>query len=175
MITIFCGPMFAGKSTHLAEAFRHAKHPMAFKPLADTRDAATEFVTHDGVSTPCVAVQTAGDILLLINSETDCVCIEEAQFFDHGIVEVCERLSAKGIQVYASCLDMDSNGLPFDRVGALLCVAESVVKLRARCSVCGNPASRTLRTTKVKDRVFVGSEESYKPVCASCWRSENDG
>lgn len=170
-ITVFCGPMFAGKSESLRSIMENFPGMgMAFKPMSDTRDAPGEFVTHAGNHVPCNAVQTAGDILrTAMDMRLEMVCIEEAQFFGSAVIPVCRSLSEKGVDVYVSCLDMDSNRLPFGAIGDLLAIADNVVKLRSTCAICGRAATYSKRKVAVSAQTFIGGAESYEPRCGACW------
>ena len=168
MITVFTGPMFAGKSEALWSVWKAASHPAAFKPVMDTRDAPECFITHAGNRVPCMAISTAGDILGLIPADTDAVIIDEGQFLGSALIPVVRRLSQRGLRVYVACLDMDSQGLPFGSVGDLMAISSDVRKLRACCAVCGAPATRSFRTAAVSDRDFIGGAESYEPRCEAC-------
>ncbi|MCQ2371245.1 MAG: hypothetical protein MJ058_04235 [Akkermansia sp.] len=167
--------MFAGKSESLRQIVETSVPGTcgAFKPSTDTRDAPEEFVTHDGHHVPCACVQTAGDILTLSrDAGLKRVCIEEAQFFGPAVIQVCRELSDGGVDVFVSCLDMDSNRLPFGCIGDLMAVADRVVKLRSRCAVCGGPATYSRRKVAVASQTFIGGEESYEPRCGTCWGGE---
>lgn len=169
MITVYCGPMFAGKSEALWRVWNEAENPVAFKPAMDDRDAADCFITHAGHRIPCAAVATAGDLLDLVPSGCDAVLVDEGQFLGGALTGVLRRLDRRGVPVYVACLDMDCHGLPFGAVGDLLATADRVVKLRAVCARCGNPATRSHRTVRVEGRDFIGGAEAYEPLCGRCF------
>lgn len=173
MIQVFCGPMFAGKSEALFDAWKSARAPVAFKPTLDTRDAPDCFITHAGNRVPCHAVATAVDILGLVDDKRcDAVLIDEGQFFGSALVPVVRALSRRGFRVFVACLDMDCHALPFGAVGDLLAVADDVKKLRGRCAVCGCPANLSFRTAAIAERDFIGGAEAYEPRCEACFENE---
>lgn len=174
MIEIFCGPMFAGKTTALFEIWkRNGNKTKCFKPLIDTRAAENVTVSHDNFEIPCEAVATAGDILSKVSwngGKFEKILIDEAQFFGSALVPVAIALSKQGMTVSIACLDLDSNGLPFGSVGDLLAVADDVHKLKGVCSVCGRPATRTFRkATPSNERTLIGGSEYYEPMCMRCF------
>lgn len=176
-ITIHCGPMFAGKSSvlvRMATMPETASRCAIYKPTIDTRDGADETITHDGLRAPCTAVATASDILRIErDAGHEIVCIEEGQFFGvTDLVHCVTELRRMGRAVSVSCLDMTSERMPFGGIGDLLCVADSVVKHRARCACCGGVAIYTKRLARVEGAVFVGRGESYEPRCERCWEVE---
>ena len=169
MIELIVGPMFAGKTECLLDAIRCCVGPCkVFKPACDTRDDSGFVVSHSKAKHEAIAVQTAGDILQLVG---DCknVFIDEVQFFGPAIISVCRTLEDNGVRVVCSGLDMDSNRLPFGCIGDLMAIAGRVTKLVASCEMCGCPASYSHRNVPVADRVFIGGEGSYMPLCGRCW------
>lgn len=178
MITVYCGPMFAGKTKSLIDCSyaQHQKNfPAAFKPASDTRDAPDEIRAHNGLTCGASSVATAGDILNLIPKGCEAVIIDEGQFFGSALIPVVQRLSDAGLDVYIACLDMDSNRLPFGAVGDLLAIADYVHKLKASCAVCRVAAPYTLRTASNADRNFIGGAESYSPRCLKHWMEGQNG
>lgn len=171
MIFVSTGPMFSGKSESLWRVYKSAKHPVAFKPAVDTRDATDCFVTHAGNRVPCHTVATAGDILSLVPAEADVVLIDEGQFFGSALIPVAQVLAHRGLEVFVACLDMDCHRLPFGAVGDLLAVAYEVQKCHASCAVCGAPAPFSYRKVSVSGRDFIGGAEAYEPRCEVCFEN----
>ncbi|MCK4344865.1 MAG: thymidine kinase, partial [Bacteroidales bacterium] len=139
-----------------------------FKPVVDTRYSEREVVSHDAniiLSTP---VQTASNILLLVN-DVDVVGIDEAQFFDKGLIDVCNSLADKGIRVIVAGLDMDYKGRPFGPIPALFSIAEYITKVHAICMRCGNLAHYSYRKTDIDKLVVLGEKDNYEPLCRSCY------
>ena len=139
-----------------------------FKPEIDNRYSEDDVVSHQGTAAPAVMVSSASDILDIVTDER-IVAIDEAQFFDDGIVGVCESLSAKGIRVVLAGLDMDYTGKPFGPMPNLLSVAEYVTKVHAICVSCGNLAQFSNRTVSETSQVLVGAVEKYRPLCRACF------
>lgn len=176
MITVYCGPMFAGKTEAIincvqkrVQGILNPDYAIAFKPASDTRDAPDVIRDHNGISWPAQSVATAGDILNLVPKGCQVVVIDEGQFFGAALIPVVQKLSDDGLDVYIACLDMDSNRLPFGAVGDLLAIADYVHKLKAPCAVCREAAPYTLRTVANANRNFIGGAESYSPRCLKHW------
>ncbi|MGB3634138.1 MAG: thymidine kinase [Rubrobacteraceae bacterium] len=177
-LTVIAGSMFAGKTEELIRLVRRALYArrsvQVFKPALDTRSEMTEIRSQDGALHEALAVSTSKEILPGVEASTDVVAIEEAQFFDDGIVEVCGILADRGYEVIITGLDMDFRGQPFGPMPALLTVADEVVKLRAICARCGRDASRSQRlidglpAPATAPTIQVGSEESYEARCRHC-------
>ena len=177
-LTVITGSMFSGKSEELIRRLRRALYArrsvQAFKHSLDTRSGITEIRTHNGVPHEAAAVTTSEELLERVERTTDLVAVEEAQFFDAGIVEACRRLADKGYEVIAAGLDMDFRGEPFGPMPALLAEADEVVKLRAICARCGRDASRSQRLIGGKPApasaptILVGAQETYEARCRYC-------
>lgn len=177
-LEVISGCMFAGKTEELIRRINvlsYAKmNIIVFKPKIDNRYSDTEIVSHSGVKVPCLVIEKAQDILKKIESDTDVIAIDEVQFFDQGIVRVCEYLADKGIRVIVAGLDKDFRGEPFGIMPELLSRAEFVTKLTAVCTKCGAPATRTQRLVNGKPASFndpvvlVGAVEHYEPRCRHC-------
>jgi thymidine kinase len=167
MIIVYCGPMFAGKTTMLM----HQPNSICFKPVVDTRTASTTVRTHDGQERLAVPVGYPADLDAMVPPGISTVCIDEAQFFDESLVPAVVRMSAKGLHVVIAGLDLDSMGRPFGPMPALLSVADNVIKLRATsCARCRTArATRTFRTVRVEDEIWIGGAEAYEPRCLACW------
>ena len=155
------------------------KNIIVFKPKIDNRYSDSEIVSHSGAKVPCLVVEKAQDILKKIEADTEVVAIDEVQFFDKDIVEVCEYLADKGIRVMVAGLDKDFRGESFGVMPELLTRAEFVTKLTAVCAKCGAPATRTQRLVNGKPAgfedpiVMVGADESYEPRCRHCHQVPN--
>ena len=172
------GSMFSGKTEELIRRLRRALYArrsvQVFKHALETRSEFTEIRTHNGVPHEAVAVATSGELLERIERSTDVVAVEEAQFFDGGIVEVCRRLADAGHEVIVAGLDMDFRGEPFGPMPRLLAEADDVVKLRAICARCGRDASRSQRFIDGRPApasaptILVGAQESYEARCRHC-------
>ncbi len=177
-LEVICGCMFAGKTEELIRRIHvlsyAKKNIMVFKPVIDNRYSDTEIVSHSGEHIPCISVENAKDILKYVKREVEVVAIDEVQFFDKDIVEVCEYLADKGLRVMVAGLDKDFRGEPFGVVPELLTRAEFVTKLTAVCAKCGAPATRTQRLVDGKPASFeepiivVGAKEQYEPRCRHC-------
>lgn len=177
-LTVITGSMFSGKTEELIRRLRRALYArrsvQAFKHSLDTRSGITEIRTHNGVPHEAAAVTTSEELLQRVERSTDLVAVEEAQFFDAGIVEACRRLADTGYEVIAAGLDMDFRGEPFGPMPALLAEADEVVKLRAICARCGRDASRSQRLIDGEPApasaptILVGAQETYEARCRHC-------
>lgn len=182
-IEVISGCMFAGKTEELIRRINvlsyAKKNIIVFKPKIDNRYSDSEIVSHSGSKVPCLVVEKAQDILKKIEADTEVVAIDEVQFFDKDIVEVCEYLADKGIRVMVAGLDKDFRGESFGVMPELLTRAEFVTKLTAVCAKCGAPATRTQRLVNGKPAgfedpiVMVGADESYEPRCRHCHQVPN--
>lgn len=171
-IEVICGPMFSGKSEELIRRIRRAqiaRQPLqVFKPAIDDRYDSERIVSHSAAFLEAVPVATSGDMARRIQSETRVVGIDETQFFDEGIVDLCDRLAQGGVRVIVAGLDQDYTGRPFEPMPQLLARAEYVTKTLAICTRCGAPAGRSQRLTAVVDRVVVGAADAYEARCRRC-------
>lgn len=164
---VICGSMFSGKTEELIRRLRRAE--MAgqkveiFKPKIDTRYDEEEVVSHNHNKIRSTPVESSNEILLL-GSTCDVVGIDEAQFFDDGIVEVSNQLANNGIRVVIAGLDMDFLGRPFGPMPFLMATAEYVTKVHAICKTTGNLANYSMRTSNSKDLVQLGETDSYEAV-----------
>jgi thymidine kinase len=172
-IEVITGSMFSGKTEELIRRVKRAlfarQRVQAFKPRIDDRYDASRIVSHGAVSVEAVAVSSSGALEERVLEETDVVAIDEAQFFDRGIVDVCERLANRGIRVLAAGLDQDYLGRPFAPMPDLMAIAEEVTKVHAVCTVCGATASRSQRLIPEATTVLVGGAESYEARCRTCF------
>lgn len=176
-VEVVCGSMFSGKTEELIRRLRRARiarqRVMAFKPALDTRYSDDEVVSHDATTVATTPVHTAAQIILL-SDEADVVGIDEAQFFDEGLVETCQTLANAGTRVIVAGLDQDYLAEPFEPIPQLMAVAEYVTKLHAICVVCGAPANHSQRIVADGDRVLVGANEAYEPRCRHCFSPPTD-
>ena len=167
-IEVIVGCMFSGKTEELIRRLRRAQiakmKVTIFKPEIDQRYSAEKIVSHSEQSLPSILVKSSEAILKLA-SESQVVGIDEGQFFDTGLVDVCNKLAEQGKRVIVAGLDMDFKGVPFEPIPQLLSIAEYITKTLAICVVCGNPANMTQRTVKSGDRVLVGAIDSYEARC----------
>ncbi len=173
---VICGCMFSGKTEELIRRLKRVQiagqKAEIFKPAIDTRYDPLDIVSHDASRIRSTPVDNYYNILLLA-SECDVVGIDEAQFFDEGIVEVLELLMLRGIRVIVAGLDMDYTGKPFGPVPALLARAEYITKLHAICVRCGDIANYSYRIAKIDDQVLLGEKDVYEPRCRSCFYEGN--
>ena len=171
-IEVIAGSMFSGKTEELIRRMRRAQYARQkveiFKPVIDTRYSAEDVVSHDENSIPSSPVENSGTILLL-SGNVDVVGIDEAQFFDYGLVEVCNQLADQGIRVIVAGLDMDFKGNPFGPMPGLMAIADYVSKIHAICMRCGNVAQYSHRLSSVEKQVVLGEREEYEPLCRSCY------
>jgi thymidine kinase len=172
-IEVITGSMFSGKTEELIRRLKRAKIAMQnveiFKPQVDTRYSEEEVVSHDENAINSTPVTTAGNILLLA-SEVEVVGVDEAQFFDMGLIEVCNQLANGGTRVIVAGLDMDFMGRPFGPIPGLIATAEYVTKVHAICVKCGNIAHHTHRKMKAEKLVLLGEKDLYEPLCRKCYR-----
>ncbi|MDD2799436.1 MAG: thymidine kinase [Bacteroidales bacterium] len=173
-IEVICGSMFSGKTEELIRRLKRANYARQnveiFKPAIDTRYSITEVVSHDNHSIPSTPVENSASIVLL-SGDVDVVGIDEAQFFDEGLVNVCNQLANQGIRVIVAGLDMDFRGEPFGPIPALCAIADDVQKVHAVCVSCGRTASYSHRTVKDENRVFLGEKNEYQPLCRICYNN----
>ena len=171
-IEVIAGSMFSGKTEELIRRLRRAKFAglrvEIFKPSIDVRYSETRVVSHDDKSIMSTPVENASSILLLA-SGVEVVGIDEAQFFDDSLVEVCTKLADTGIRLIVAGLDMDFAGNPFGPMPALMAVAEYVSKVHAICVRCGNLANYSHRKIKDDKVVMLGEKDIYEPLCRSCY------
>jgi thymidine kinase len=174
-IEVVCGSMFSGKTDELIRRLRRAviarQKVQVFKPAIDVRYAVEKVTSHAGADFEAIPVEKSSDILSKLEADTTVVGVDEAQFFDEGIIEITSRLAERGIRVLVAGLDQDFRGEPFGPMPALMAKAEHVDKLQAICMVCGDPASRTQRLVNGKPAryhdpvVIVGASELYEARC----------
>lgn len=174
-IEVVCGSMFSGKTEELIRRMKRAKFAMQkveiFKPAIDTRYSDCDVVSHDNHTIHSTPIDTSASILLL-SSDIDVVGIDEAQFFDDGIVSVCNELANRGVRVIVAGLDMDFKGLPFGPMPALCAIADDVTKVHAICVKCGAIAYVSHRLVNVQKQVMLGEKTEYEPLCRECYQRE---
>ena len=171
-IEVICGSMFSGKTEELIRRLRRAQFAnqkiAVFKPAVDNRYSAEDVVSHDlhsvrsqPVSDPARMLEIADDVRV--------VGVDEAQFFDESLVEVCQTLANRGVRVIIAGLDTDYLGKPFGPMPALLAIAEDVQKVHAICVKCGNLANHSHRLAKSQELVLLGEKDAYEPLCRDCY------
>ena len=172
-IEVVCGSMFSGKTEELIRRMRRAQFAKQkveiFKPAIDTRYSDEDVVSHDQTHIPSTPLDSSASILLL-SSDIDVVGIDEAQFFDMGLVDVCNELAYRGVRVIVAGLDMDFKGVPFGPMPALCAIADDVTKVHAICVRCGNLAYVSHRTVPSERRVLLGETGEYEPLCRECYQ-----
>ena len=171
-IEIICGSMFSGKTEELIRRLKRAKiakqRVEIFKPAIDVRYSEEDVVSHDSTSVASTPVESSASILLF-SSEADVVGIDEAQFFDKGLTDVCSQLENNGIRVIVAGLDMDYKGVPFGPIPALCAIADEVTKVHAICVKCGQLAYISHRIIPNEKRVLLGEKDEYEPLCRECY------
>jgi thymidine kinase len=177
-IEVICGSMFSGKSEELIRRLRRAQiarqRVQTFKPKIDARFSDAHIVSHSDQKIASDSVASAREILDRTDPRTEVVGIDEAQFFDSDLVEVCNKLANMGKRVIVAGLDQDYAGRPFEPMPQLLCVAEYITKTLAICVRCGNPANHTQRLIDSGERVVVGAGDIYEARCRRCFEPPND-
>ncbi len=177
-IEVVCGSMFSGKTEELIRRVRRAQiakqKVQVFKPRLDDRYNVERVRSHNGLHWQAAPVEHSAEILELVEPDTTVVAIDEVQFFDLGITDVCQTLADRGIRVIVAGLDMDFRGEPFGPIPRLMAQAERVDKLQAICVVCGAPASRSQRLINGQPAAYndpiilVGAAEVYEARCRKC-------
>ena len=171
-IEVVCGSMFSGKTEELIRRMRRAQFARQrveiFKPAIDVRYSDEDVVSHDQKHIQSTPIDSSASILLLA-ADIDVVGIDEAQFFDMGLVEVCNELANRGVRVIVAGLDMDFKGQPFGPMPALMAVAEDVTKVHAICVRCGSLAHVSHRIVTSDKQVLLGEKDEYEPLCRECY------
>ena len=171
-IEIITGSMFSGKTEELIRRLKRAGIAMQkveiFKPRMDSRYSGGEVISHDENVIQSTPVSSSRNILSLVG-EVDVVGVDEGQFFDMELIDVCNQLANKGVRVLVAGLDMDFMGRPFGPMPGLIATAEYVTKVHAICVRCGNPAHHTHRKMKEDKLVVLGAKELYEPLCRKCF------
>lgn len=176
-IEVVCGSMFSGKTEELIRRMKRAKFAKQkveiFKPSLDTRYSDVDVVSHDQHSIPSTPIDSSSTIALL-SSDIDVVGIDEAQFLDDGVVDVCNDLANRGVRVIVAGLDMDYKGIPFGPIPALCAIADEVTKVHAICVKCGALAYVSHRLIHNDKRVLLGEKDEYEPLCRECYQRSID-
>jgi len=176
-IEVICGSMFSGKTEELIRRLKRAQFAKQkieiFKPQIDTRYHDENVVSHQGNEIMSTPVQSSSTILLLAN-DVDVIGIDEAQFFDLELINVCNQLANNGVRVIVAGLDMDFKGNPFGPMPGLLACAEYVTKVHAICMNCGGLAHISHRKTAETNLVLLGETDSYEPLCRDCFNASKN-
>jgi thymidine kinase len=171
-IEVICGAMFSGKTEELIRRLKRAKianlKVEIFKPSVDVRYSELHVTSHDANVIHSTPVDNA-EAMFRYAGNVDVVGIDESQFFDKGIINVCETLALRGVRVIAAGLDMDYQGKPFGPMPQLLAIADYITKLHAICVVCGNIASFSYRKTESGGQIVLGEKDVYEPRCRICF------
>lgn len=174
-IEVVCGSMFSGKTEELIRRLKRARiaklRVEIFKPCVDIRYSEEDVVSHNSSALHSIPVENASQILFYSN-DVDVVGIDEAQFFDDELVNVCRQLADQGVRVVVAGLDMDFMGKPFGPMPALMAVAEDVTKVHAICVKCGGLAHFSHRIVADEKLVVLGETDSYEPLCRKCYNEE---
>lgn len=165
--------MFSGKTEELIRRLRRAQFARQqveiFKPAIDIRYSEEDVVSHDQNHILSTPIDSSASILLL-TSDIDVVGIDEAQFLDNGLADVCNELANRGVRVIVAGLDMDYRGIPFGPMPALCAIADDVTKVHAICVKCGSLAYLSHRTVANDRRVLLGEAQEYEPLCRECYQ-----
>ncbi len=171
-IEVICGSMFSGKTEELIRRLKRAKianlKTEIFKPAIDTRYDEIKIVSHDENAIQSTPIDNSQKILLLAQ-DVDVVGIDEAQFFDNEIANVCDILALRGVRVIVAGLDMDFLAKPFGQMPALMAKADYVTKLHAICMKCGNIANYSYRIIPNEEQIMLGAKNAYEPRCRVCF------
>jgi len=171
-VEVVCGSMFSGKTEELLRRIKRASFAnqkiLLVKPTIDKRYSDKKVVSHQGSSQEAILVSKSLDILDIWKNER-VVAIDEAQFFDADIEDVCNKLAKSGVRVIVAGLDMDYLGTPFGPMPRLLAIAEYVTKVHAVCLSCGNLAQFSHRIVQDQKQVMLGAIEEYEPLCRGCY------
>lgn len=172
-IEVICGSMFSGKTEELIRRMKRAQFAKQrveiFKSSIDTRYSEENVVSHDQNTIRSTPIDSSGNILLLA-SDIDVVGIDEAQFLDDGLMDVCNQLANNGVRVIVAGLDMDYKGVPFGPIPALCAIADEVTKVHAICVKCGALAYVSHRLIADDHRVMLGEQQEYEPLCRECYQ-----
>jgi thymidine kinase len=172
-IEVITGSMFSGKSEELIRRLRRAQiarqHVQIFKPAIDRRYADDEIVSHSAMKIASATVSSSHELASKVRPETEVIGIDEGQFFDSDLPDVCAHLAKQGRRVIVAGLDQDYLGKPFEPMPQLLAIAEYITKTLAICMVCGGPANHTQRLVASQERVLVGATGTYEARCRHCF------
>jgi thymidine kinase len=172
-IEVICGSMFSGKTEELIRRIKRAifakQKVEIFKPALDTRYSEADVVSHEGNSIPSTPIDSSASLLLLAQGY-DVIGIDEAQFFDENIIDVCNQLANQGIRIIIAGLDLDFKGVPFGPMPKLLAIADEVSKVHAICVRCGALAYVSHRLVNIEKQVLLGEKDEYEPLCRECYK-----
>ena len=175
-IEVITGSMFSGKTEELIRRLKRARFANQkveiFKPRIEVRYSEEEVVSHDDNAIHSTPVDSSANIIMLA-SEVEVVGIDEAQFFDDGLVDVCNQIAYSGVRVIIAGLDMDYRGKPFGPMPKLMSIAEYVTKVHAICVRCGNLAHYTHRLSEDDKLIVLGETDIYEPLCRVCYAKAN--
>jgi len=175
-IEVVCGSMFSGKTEELIRRLKRASFAnqkvQIFKPKKDTRYDDANVVSHDENAMASTVIEKSIEIYDLLD-QVSVVGIDEAQFFDNDLIDVCQKLAIKGIRVVVAGLDMDFRGKPFGPIPGLLAVAEYITKVHAICPHCGSLATHSYRLSNEEETVVLGEKDKYEPRCRICFEMGN--
>ncbi|MDD5951027.1 MAG: thymidine kinase [Bacteroidales bacterium] len=173
-VEVICGSMFSGKTEELIRRLKRAQFAnqkiAIFKPTTDNRYSEEDVVSHDLHSIKSTPISKASS-MLEIEDDVKVVGIDEAQFFDHSIVEVVQTLANRGVRVIIAGLDTDYLGKPFGPMPSLMAIAEDVQKVHAICVKCGALANHSHRLSRSKKLVVLGEKDIYEPLCRQCYNA----
>ena len=175
-IEVICGSMFSGKTEELIRRLKRVKianqKVEIFKPAIDVRYDQEKIVSHDTNAIQSTPIDNSQKILLLAQQDVDVIGIDEAQFFDAEIANVCDELATRGIRVIVAGLDMDYLGNPFGQMPYIMAKADYVTKLHAICMQCGNIANYSYRKIASEEQVVLGATDAYEPRCRKCYNKK---
>ena len=171
-IEVICGSMFSGKTEELIRRLKRAQFAKQkieiFKPTVDKRYSDLDVVSHDLHKIPCTPIKDPAR-MLNVAPDVEVVGVDEAQFFDESLVQVCQTLANRGVRVIVAGLDTDYLGKPFGPIPGLMAIAEDVQKVHAICVRCGNLANHSHRLSRSKKLVVLGEKDVYEPLCRECF------
>lgn len=171
-IEVICGSMFSGKTEELIRRIKRVRIARQkveiFKPIIDIRYSNNHIISHDENSLISIPVETSAEIVPYCRN-VEVIGVDEAQFFDNGLIEVCNQLASSGIRVIVAGLDMDYRGKPFGPVPGLMAIAEYITKVHAVCIRCGDPANYSFRHKEINELVVLGENDIYEPLCRKCY------
>ena len=176
-VEVICGSMFSGKTQELIRRLKRLKvakkNFIVFKPAIDIRYKKNKIVSHNQDSINATVVNNIAEMKSLISDE-DVIAIDEAQFFDETLISLCNDLANKGKRVIISGLDMDYLGFPFGIMPSLMAISDSITKLHAICSDCGDTANYSYRKSIDQDRIVIGEKDEYKALCRVCFSNKKN-
>ena len=176
-VEVICGSMFSGKTQELIRRLKRLKvakkNFIVFKPAIDIRYKKNKIVSHNQDSINATVVNNIAEIQNLISDE-EVIAIDEAQFFDETLISLCNDLANKGKRIIVCGLDMDYLGVPFGIMPSLMAISDSITKLHAICSDCGDTANYSYRKSIDQDRIVIGEKDEYKALCRVCFYNKKN-